>query len=208
VGRYAVVLFVLAASPAWAERVQVFSIQGADCGPGGEKIKHEILSIKGVSHLEFDTDKAEIRVHMADDVSDAAILGAVKRAGFAAQIGGGRGHPKNEYPLGTDLACLTGDGSAVGPLERLRAVGRYTVFDIYADWCAPCRLVDVQLRKIVATRKDVAIRKLNIVDFDTPLGRELDLDALPHLVVFSPAGRRTEIDGTDFDALRDALKEP
>ncbi len=96
----------------------------------------------------------------------------------------------------------------MGPLDKHRVPGKYTVFDFFADWCAPCRLVDARLREILKRRADVAVRKLDIVDFDSPLAHELgpDFDALPYLVVLDPKGRRTEIIGADFEALEKALQ--
>lgn len=115
-----------------------------------------------------------------------------------------------KYPPGADLAVLTKDGSAVGGLEKHRVEGKYTVFDIYAEWCGPCRLVDDRLREIVAARSDVAVRKLNVVDFDTPLARELgpSFEALPYVVVFSPRGKRADIQGLDFEKLDKTLRVP
>ncbi|MGE0455542.1 MAG: TlpA family protein disulfide reductase [Vicinamibacteria bacterium] len=114
------------------------------------------------------------------------------------------------YPAGADVRVLTHDGKAVGPLDELRARGKYTVFDLYADWCAPCKLVDIRLKEIVAKRRDVAVRKLNVVDFDSPLAAEMgpQFDSLPWLVVFSPSGRRQDVVGMDFAQLDDALQQP
>jgi len=41
-------LLVLAAAPSFAERVQVFSVQGADCAECADKIKGELKKTKGV----------------------------------------------------------------------------------------------------------------------------------------------------------------
>jgi len=114
------------------------------------------------------------------------------------------------YPAGADVRVLTHDGKAVGPLDKLRVRGKYTVFDLYADWCAPCKLVDARLKEILAKRKDVAVRKLNVVDFDSPLAAEMgpQFDSLPWLVVFSPSGRRQDVVGMDYAELDDALKQP
>jgi thiol-disulfide isomerase/thioredoxin len=111
------------------------------------------------------------------------------------------------YPPGADVKTLTTDGSRVGPLDRLRVPDKFTVFDFYADWCAPCHLVDARLREILAERPDVAVRKLDVVDFDSDLASELgpDFETLPYLVVFSPAGKRTEILGFDRRSLDRAL---
>jgi thiol-disulfide isomerase/thioredoxin len=111
------------------------------------------------------------------------------------------------YPSGADMAVLSKDGSAVGPLPKLRVPTKYTVFDVYADWCGPCRTVDERLRAIVTARKDVAIRKLNVVEFESPLAKELGprLDSLPYVIVFTPSGKRIDIAGADLALLDKAL---
>jgi thiol-disulfide isomerase/thioredoxin len=108
------------------------------------------------------------------------------------------------------MKVLSADGSAVGKLDNLRVPDKYTVFDVYAEWCGPCRFVDARLREVVAARKDVAVRKLNVVDFDTPLAKELGarLEVLPYVIVFDPAGKRTDIQGADFGKLDRALGAP
>jgi thiol:disulfide interchange protein len=121
--------------------------------------------------------------------------------------------PKESKPAAAsdrsaDTAVLSEDGSAVGPLDKHRVKGKYTVFDVYAEWCNPCRLVDRHLKTILTQRQDVAVRKLNVVDFDSPLARELgpDFDSLPYVIVYSPQGKRVEIFGADLDRLDAALR--
>jgi thiol-disulfide isomerase/thioredoxin/copper chaperone CopZ len=197
------------AAPLWADRVQVFSIQGADCATCAEKIKDEIKKSPGVGKVEFDKQKVELTVKLEDGVADDVVTSAVERAGFKAIVGPGQGAylPHPEYPAGADVAWLSRDGAAVGPLPKLRAAAKYTVFDVYADWCGPCRAVDERLREIVAARADVAVRKLNVVDFESPLARELGsrLEALPYVIVFTPSGKRIDIAGADMEKLDKAL---
>ena len=200
---------VLAAASAWADRVQVFSVRGADCSTCADKIKDELKKTKGVGKVEFDKQKVELTVKLEDGVADEAVVSAVERAGFEATVGPGHGAylPHPDYPPGADVLWLSRDGSAVGPLPKLRAAAKYTVFDVYADWCGPCRTVDERLRDLVGKRADVAVRKLNVVDFESPLGKELGsrLEALPYLIVFTPSGKRIDIAGADMDKLDKAL---
>ena len=200
---------VLATAPAWADRVQVFSVQGADCATCADKIKDELKKTKGVGKVEFDKQKVELTVKLEDGVADDAVVSAVGRAGFKAMVGPGHGAylPHPDYPAGADVLWLSRDGSAVGPLPKRRAAAKYTVFDVYADWCGPCRTVDERLRDLVGKRADVAVRKLNVVDFESPLGKELGsrLEALPYLIVFTPSGKRIDIAGADMDKLDKAL---
>jgi thiol-disulfide isomerase/thioredoxin/copper chaperone CopZ len=200
---------LLLAGPAWADRVQVYSIQGADCATCAERIKDELEKARGVGKVEFDKKKVELTVKLEEGVGDEVVVAAVERAGLKAIVGPGQGaylaHP--EYPPGADVAWLTRDGSKVGPLPKLRVDGKYTVFDVYADWCGPCRTVDEHLRGVVAARADVAVRKLNLVDFDSALARELGsrLEALPYVVVFTPSGKRIDVAGAELAKIDKAL---
>ena len=204
-------LLVLPAA-ARAEATRVYSLQGADCESCAGKVKDELKKVRGVKNVEFDKQKVEITVRLDERVADADVVAAVERAGLKAVVGPGHGAylPAEKYPEGADLKVLSPDGSAVGRLDKLRVPDKYTVFDVYAEWCGPCRFVDARLREIVSRRQDVAVRKLNVVDFDTPLAKELGprLDALPYVVVFDPAGKRTDIVGADFGKLDKALDTP
>jgi copper chaperone CopZ/thiol-disulfide isomerase/thioredoxin len=202
------VLLVLPAA-ARADATRVYSLQGADCESCADKVRDELKKVKGVKKVEFDKQKVEITVRLAENVADADVVAAVERAGLKAVVGAGHGAylPAEKYPAGADMKVLSRDGSAVGKLDQLRVPDKYTVFDVYAEWCGPCRFVDARLREIVSARRDVAVRKLNVVDFDTPLAKELGsrLDALPYVIVFDPAGKRTDIVGADFGKLDKAL---
>lgn len=202
----------LAPLPALAERTQVFSLQGASSADGTDKIKAELAKVRGFKKAEIDKVKAELTVRLADGVGDAEVIAAAERAGLTAVVGAGHGEYVRppDYPAGSDVAHLTNDGQKVGPLKKLRVPGKHTVFDVYADWCGPCHEIDERLRSIVAARTDVAVRKLNVVDFDSPLARELgsDFEGLPYLVVFSPQGTRTAIRGANVKKLEEALRRP
>jgi thiol-disulfide isomerase/thioredoxin/copper chaperone CopZ len=211
---FAAVLLSVPALARAADRTQTYSVQGTDCASCADAIKAELRKIPGVKTVGFDKHAVELYVRMRDDVADELILDAIARAGkgFKGFVGAGQGAylPIPDFPAGSDMQVLTSDGSAVGPLPRLAVAGKYTVFDVYADWCGPCREVDERLRKLATVRKDVAFRRLNVRDFDTPLARELgpEFETLPFVVVMTPAGKRFEISGTDFEKLDLALQTP
>jgi copper chaperone CopZ/thiol-disulfide isomerase/thioredoxin len=202
-------LLLLLPTTARAEATRIYSLQGADCESCADKVRGELKKVKGVKKVDFDKRKVEITVRLDETVSDTDVVAAVERAGLRAVVGSGHGAylPAEKYPAESDVRVLTADGSAVGRLDKLRVPDKYTVFDVYAEWCGPCRFVDARLREVVATRKDVAVRKLNVVDFDTPLAKELGsrVEALPYVIVFDPAGKRTDIVGADFGKLDKAL---
>ena len=181
--------------------MQVYSVQGSDCGDCEGEVAPYLKQLKGVKKWVFDPTKFEFTITLADKVPDQAIIAAFERQGcYRAIPGAGHGakpgaYKPGAYPEGADVVVVTDKGDAVGALEKLRVPGKYTVLDFYADWCGPCRVVDKHLREILSARKDVAVRKLNVVDFESALALQLGrkLKALPYVVVFGPDGKRTEI---------------
>jgi thiol-disulfide isomerase/thioredoxin len=89
---------------------------------------------------------------------------------------------------GLDKIDVTNDGSAV-PLVPVP--GKITVFDFWATWCVPCGELDRALRELAQRYPgDVAIRKINTVDVDSPASRKYLADfTLPHIKVFGRDGR-------------------
>jgi thiol-disulfide isomerase/thioredoxin len=75
-------------------------------------------------------------------------------------------------------------------LEHAAVKGKYTLYDFYADWCAPCRSLDPQLRELAAAHADVAIRKIDIVDWTTPVVAQHKVQALPFMILLDPDGKR------------------
>ena len=206
--------FALVLPPsAFADRQKAFVVRQEDGSYCEEDILVEMKKAKGVKKYRFDRASLELRVTMADGVSDQVVLDAIKRARARCAMEEAHAHEAPSaapaaYSKDADVKVLSKKGESIGSLKRHLVPGKYTVFDVYADWCAPCQRVDRKLREITATRRDVAVRKLNIVDFNTPLVRELGpkLKALPYIVVFDPKGKRTDIIGGSTDQLAATLR--
>lgn len=75
-----------------------------------------------------------------------------------------------------------GDSIALKP--HVRAEG-LTVFDFYADWCAPCKELNKSLVDIKRVHGDkVEIYKLDIVGWESALARDYNIRDLPYLMVY------------------------
>lgn len=111
---------------------------------------------------------------------------------------------------GADLDWLSRQGEDVASLESQVVPGKVTVFDFYADWCAPCRTIDAHVYELLNKRDDLAVRKLNVVNWETPLAKRhlADVPNLPYVVVFGRDGQKVKaVSGLDLAALDQAIEE-
>lgn len=98
----------------------------------------------------------------------------------------------NAHPdtTGLDVADVGKPGEAV---ELMPALGKITIFDFWAAWCQPCKVLEPALVEIARAHPDiVAIRRIDTVDWDSAaVARHLTPGGfnLPHLKVFDASGR-------------------
>src|SRR6059036_3481820 len=80
--------------------------------------------------------------------------------------------------------------------------GKYTVFDFYAVWCPPCRALSPALEKLASRNtRNLAIRKVDIVDWTMPVAEQYGVEELPYLVLFNTSGKKVADGEAVFDEL-------
>ena len=113
------------------------------------------------------------------------------------------------FPPGADVAWIAEPGEDVDIAAHL-APGKVTVVDFWAEWCLPCREVDREMAAILVEANDVALRKIDVVDWESAVARHYlrRTGALPYVLVFDKKGKRIAVvEGLDLKRLRRAVEK-
>ncbi|HVY47732.1 MAG TPA: thioredoxin family protein [Minicystis sp.] len=195
-------------------RVTVVSLERIDCADCGARVVDELRRSPGVYAASFDRRRAEVRVTASpgfDVFTRVRTLAA--NEGFSAILGAGKGRyvEPPAFPPGADVQVVVKDGSAVPPsLDAIAVKGKVTVVDFGAAWCRPCREVDEHMASVLGGRADVAYRKLDIGDWDSPVAQRYlkTVAKLPYVVVYGKSGARVAaLTGLDLARLDAAIAE-
>jgi thiol-disulfide isomerase/thioredoxin/plastocyanin len=90
---------------------------------------------------------------------------------------------------GADVVDVQPPGAAI---DLVPVPGKLTIFEFGASWCEPCKTIEPVLVQLAKAHPDVAVRRIDVVDWDTPVvARYLTPRAfdLPHVKVFDPTGK-------------------
>ncbi len=70
------------------------------------------------------------------------------------------------------------------------APGKLTLVDFYADWCGPCRSLAPKLDRLATANPDsLAIRKIDVVNWESDVAAQYRIQSIPHLKLFDENGR-------------------
>jgi thiol-disulfide isomerase/thioredoxin len=80
-------------------------------------------------------------------------------------------------------------------LEDYAVPGKTTIFDFFSEFCGPCRMLSPRLEKLVNSRNDLLLVKVDInrpgtqgIDWQSPVARQYSLRGIPHLKVYGTNG--------------------
>lgn len=88
------------------------------------------------------------------------------------------------------IATIVHDGSQVDIKQHLEP-GKLTIFDFYADWCGPCRIMDPKLKQLVRDYPaHVALKKIDIVKWGTPVTKQYNIRSIPYVLLMDEHGKK------------------
>jgi thiol-disulfide isomerase/thioredoxin len=192
-------------------RSAIVSLDRLECAECGDRLAAKLRERSGVYAAAFDRRRAELTVTAApslDALAEAALLSKGESYGLAAGAGHGGYVEWSKPPEGADVGTIAKDGLDVPDLAPHLARGKITVVDFSATWCGPCRKVDEHVLAMLGSRPDIAYRKLDIGDWDTPLARRWlrGVQSLPYVLVYDKGGRRVDaVAGLDLARLDAAI---
>ena len=114
-------------------------------------------------------------------------------------------HKNQEEKLPAPAAVVAGRGQqaevishgAQVEITKHLALGNVTVVDFYADWCPACKQLSPSLEQMARTDPEIALRKIDIVDWKTAVVRQYNIHSIPQVNVYN---RRGQLVGTVVSA--------
>ena len=190
----------------------VVFLEPLDCDDCTEKAIESLKKTDGVHTVVFDEDNLKMAITYDSNHVKPDVLKTIVTAGdlkIQSVISDASKSTKIKFPSELDVKTISTQGEYVKLLDHL-VPGKVTVFDFYADWCLPCQDIDREMILIMKKNPDVALRKLNIVDWDTPIVRYyfLNIPTIPYVIVYGKKGKLVQkIHGLNLNELRAAIKQ-
>ncbi|HZA38636.1 MAG TPA: thioredoxin family protein [Candidatus Baltobacteraceae bacterium] len=174
-----------------------------------------LISKSGISKVYFSELPKEVQDRFHYDAAQAAAYSAEQTASQVAlqnqqaELRRKLAEEKNRYWIGQDpaknqkdklpaSAAVVADrgkqvevishGAPVDITKHL-ALGKVTVVDFYADWCGPCKHLSPSLEQMARTDPEIALRKIDIVNWKTAVVKQFNIRSIPQVNVYNRGGR-------------------
>ncbi len=78
-------------------------------------------------------------------------------------------------------------------VKKHLAAGKVTLIEFYAEWCGPCKMISPALEQLARTDPEVALCKIDIVNWQSVVTRQYHINSIPCVVVFDRKGEMVGI---------------
>ena len=189
----------------------VISLQKIDCASCGFMVAEELQENPQVKEPNFDKQSAEVHFQYDSKLTTPEkIIQSLDWTNYKILKGSGQGsyQTMRNFKQDIDVKAITKPGEMVDISKHL-VPGKITVIDFFATWCGPCRKADEFFADLLTTRDDIALRKLDIIDWDSDIAKHYLKEAteIPYMIIFDAEGNEvTRISGYKKSKLKKILK--
>jgi len=173
-----------------------------------------LMSSSGISRVYFTELPKEVQERFHYDAAQAAAYSAEQAASQEAfltqqeELRRKVAEERNKYWTGQEplknqgnklpatAAVIAGRGQqpevithgAQVDIAKHLALGNVTVVDFYADWCGPCKQLSPSLEQMAQTDPEIALRKIDIVNWNTAVVKQFNIHSIPQVNVYNRGG--------------------
>jgi thiol-disulfide isomerase/thioredoxin len=156
-----------------------------------------LRSKSGILKVYFVELPQEVQERFHYNAAIASAYSAREAANWATMAADRRGQPVE----------VISHGAAVDINQHL-ALGNITVVDFYADWCGPCRRLSPNLEQMAASDRQIALRKIDIVNWNTAVARQFNIHSIPQVNVYDRSGRLVgTVIAVDFEKVKNYVAQ-
>lgn len=151
-----------------------------------------LKSKSGISKLYFVELPNEVQRRFHYNAAIASAYSAQQTANQAVPAGARGGGPVEVISHGAQV-----------DINQHLAFGNVTVIDFYADWCGPCRRLSPSLEQMARSDPEIALRKIDIVNWRTAVVQQFNIRSIPQVNVYDRSGRLVgTVLGVDFEKIK------
>ena len=157
--------------------------------------KVQSMSSNSVKRIAFDERPVPVKVASR---TSGALEGAISTYENGSFIFNGTAGPQKLPAIFVDRVSFGGDrgvasdvitkGNQVDLSKHLPS-GVVTIVGFYADWCGACRQIAPALEQIVRSDPEVALRKIDIVNWQSAVAKQYKVQSIPRIEIYSRTGK-------------------
>ena len=168
----------------------VAGMSDTGCADDATQVLKKIPEVHEVK-VDFDSKKATIKADR--EITRREVREALSKLGFEARFPGDLViYPLSEEEKSNLDIETVSHGEAIKLKDHL-APGKIAIFDYYADWCGPCRLLTPKLERLLLKYKNIALRRVDIGNWESEAAKQVtkkySLPGLPYVRIHGPKGK-------------------
>jgi copper chaperone CopZ len=167
-----------------------FHVIGIECKECAAPIRKALQSTSGIDKVQVDWKSEAAEVEIQPGFDKNKIKSALENLGFIAVFPGETAKGFEPLPE-SELARLDiqrFDGKSPFDEKAASVTGKTTLIDYYADWCGPCKTLELRLEHYLQLHPEIALRRVDIGKWDNAAAGQITRQgaaSLPYVRVYS-----------------------